>query len=40
MDTLIAAHAIVASLTLVTHNSRHFERITGLKLEDWMVEVF
>lgn len=35
MDTLIAAHAIVTGLTLVTHNTRHFERIPGLKLEDW-----
>lgn len=37
MDTLIAAHAMVADLTLVTHNTRHFERIPGLKLEDWMI---
>lgn len=36
MDTLIAAHARVADLILVTHNTRHFERIPGLKLEDWM----
>ena len=35
MDCLIAAHAIVANLTLVTHNTRHFGRISGLKLEDW-----
>ena len=37
MDTLIAAHALAEGLTLVTHNTRHFERIPGLKLEDWMV---
>jgi tRNA(fMet)-specific endonuclease VapC len=37
MDTLIAAHALVTGLTLVTHNTRHFERIPGLKLEDWTV---
>ena len=37
MDTLIAAHALAEDLILVTHNTRHFERITGLKLEDWMV---
>ena len=36
MDTLIAAHALVAGLTLVTHNTCHFERIPGLRLEDWM----
>lgn len=36
MDTLIAAHALAEKLILVTHNTRHFERIPGLKLEDWM----
>ena len=35
MDTMIAAHALVNKLTLVTHNTRHFERIDGLALEDW-----
>ena len=35
MDTLIAAHALMAKLPLVTHNPRHFERIPGLRLEDW-----
>ena len=35
MDTMIAAHALVNKLTLVTHNTRHFERIDGLLLEDW-----
>lgn len=37
MDTLIAAHALVEDLILVTHNTRHFEKIPRLKLEDWMV---
>ena len=23
-------------LRLVTHNTRHFERVPGLKIEDWM----
>lgn len=36
MDTQIAAHALAEDLPLVTHNTRHFERIPGLKLEDWM----
>ena len=36
MDTLIAAHALVNDLTVVTHNTRHFSRVPGLKLEDWM----
>lgn len=35
MDTMIAAHALVNKLTLVTHNTRHFEQIDGLVLEDW-----
>jgi tRNA(fMet)-specific endonuclease VapC len=37
MDTLIAAHALAEDLILVTHNTRHFERVPSLKLEDWMV---
>ncbi len=35
-DTLIAAHALAEGLTLVTHNTRHFEPVPGLKLQDWM----
>lgn len=38
IDTQIAAHALAEGLTLVTHNTRHFERVHGLKLEDWMSE--
>ncbi len=37
LDTQIGAHALAEDLILVTHNTRHFERIAGLKLEDWMV---
>lgn len=37
MDTQIAAHALVLGLPLVTHNTRHFKRVPGLKIEDWMV---
>lgn len=37
LDTQIAAHALAEKLILVTHNTRHFEKIPGLKLEDWMV---
>jgi tRNA(fMet)-specific endonuclease VapC len=36
MDTQIAAHTLVLGLSLVTHNTRHFERVPGLKLQDWM----
>lgn len=37
MDTQIAAHALVLGLPLVTHNTRHFKRVQGLKVEDWMM---
>ena len=36
MDTQIAAHALAENLILVSHNTKHFERVLGLKLEDWM----
>jgi predicted nucleic acid-binding protein len=36
-DLLIAAYCIVNDYTLVTNNTRHFERIDGLKLTNWMV---
>jgi tRNA(fMet)-specific endonuclease VapC len=35
-DTFIAAHAQSMGRTLVTNNTRHFARVPGLKLEDWM----
>jgi tRNA(fMet)-specific endonuclease VapC len=35
MDLLIAAHAISLDIRLVTHNSREFGRVPGLKIEDW-----
>jgi tRNA(fMet)-specific endonuclease VapC len=34
-DLQIAAIAIAHDLTLVTHNTREFSRVDGLKLEDW-----
>lgn len=37
LDLLIAVHAKVANLTLVTNNTREFERIEGLKLENWVL---
>lgn len=36
MDAQIAAHALALGLPLVTHNTRHFKRVPGLKLDDWM----
>jgi len=37
-DLLIAATAIAHDLILVTHNTREFGRIVGLKIEDWEAE--
>lgn len=34
-DLLIAAIALAHSLTLVTHNTREFQRVSGLRIEDW-----
>ncbi|NOT84456.1 MAG: type II toxin-antitoxin system VapC family toxin [Methylococcaceae bacterium] len=34
-DLWIACHALSQNATLVTHNLREFERIAGLRLEDW-----
>ena len=36
MDMLIAAHALSASITLVTNNTKEFGRIPGLRLENWL----
>ena len=36
MDTLIAAHALTLGATLVTNNAKHFSRVTGLRLENWV----
>jgi tRNA(fMet)-specific endonuclease VapC len=35
LDTLIGSHAHTLDLILVTHNTREFSRIDGLRLEDW-----
>ena len=35
MDMLIAAHAKSMNMTLVTHNTKEFSRVEGLKIEDW-----
>jgi tRNA(fMet)-specific endonuclease VapC len=34
-DTLIAGQALARNLVLVTANTREFERVKGLRLEDW-----
>jgi tRNA(fMet)-specific endonuclease VapC len=35
-DTMIAAQALSLGLTIVTHNIEHFERVRGLRVEDWL----
>lgn len=35
-DEMIAAHALVAAAVLVTDNVRHFERVEGLRIENWL----
>lgn len=35
-DTQIAATALAHDLTLVTANLKHFRRIAGLRVEDWL----
>ena len=34
-DLLIAGQALAQDLILVTHNTREFERVAGLRFEDW-----
>jgi tRNA(fMet)-specific endonuclease VapC len=34
-DALIAGQALARGLTLVTHNTREFARVQGLRVEDW-----
>jgi tRNA(fMet)-specific endonuclease VapC len=35
LDQQIAAHALALGVTLVTNNLREFERVPGLRLENW-----
>ena len=35
-DLWIAAHAKTAALTLVTNNEREFQRVPGLKIQNWV----
>jgi len=39
-DVLIAASAILNHYTVVTANIRHFSRITGLEVENWLAKNF
>ena len=35
LDMMIAGHAMALGYTVVTNNTKEFERIKGLKLENW-----
>ena len=35
-DTLTAAHALALGVIFVTDNSKHFNRVAGLKTENWV----
>jgi len=37
-DLWITAHALASKLTLVTNDEREFQRVRGLKIENWAVE--
>ncbi|MEG3846457.1 type II toxin-antitoxin system VapC family toxin [Microcoleus sp. herbarium19] len=37
-DLLIASIALANNLIVVTHNTREFIRVQGLRLEDWEIE--
>lgn len=36
LDMMIAAHALSLDMPLVTNNTKEFERVKGLKLENWV----
>jgi len=36
LDALIAAHALALGLTFITNNTRHFARVPGLTIENWV----
>jgi len=35
-DQMIAGHARSRGLVVVTHNTKEFERVAGLRIEDWL----
>jgi tRNA(fMet)-specific endonuclease VapC len=38
IDLMIAATAMAHDLILVTHNTRHFEKVPGLRIDDWLAD--
>lgn len=37
-DLLIAVTSVTNKLTMVTNNTNHFQRVSGIQLEDWTTE--
>jgi predicted nucleic acid-binding protein len=37
-DLQLSGQALSLDLTIVTHNTREFKQVTGLRLEDWEAE--
>ncbi len=37
-DLRVAAIALARDATLVTGNVRHFERVPGLRIENWLID--
>lgn len=37
-DTLIASHALSMGACMVTHNTKEFQRVSELVVEDWEIE--
>lgn len=35
-DALIAAHSLTLGTVLVTNNTKHFSRVRGLKIDNWV----
>ena len=38
-DLWISCHALAENATLVTHNSREFQRVGRLRVEDWVASL-
>lgn len=36
LDEMIASHALATNLELITNNTRHFEKVPGLTIRDWI----
>lgn len=35
-DSMLAGHALAEDLTFVTNNQKHFSRVPGLRLRNWL----